>query len=65
VRGCSEKFSGILGKGFRVIEILKPNANAGVIIEYKYLKTKELSKNDVVIFFCGARDVARTETRKL
>jgi hypothetical protein len=32
VRGCSEKLSDILGKGFRVIGTSKPNANVGAII---------------------------------
>jgi hypothetical protein len=49
VRGCSEKLACILGSGFTVIGISKPNANVSAITDYRYLKTEKLSKNDVIV----------------
>jgi hypothetical protein len=62
-RGCSGKLTSILGSGFTIIGISKPNANVSAIIGYEYLKTEKLSKNDVII--CrGSRDVARNESKE-
>jgi hypothetical protein len=63
VRGCLGKLTSVLGSGFTVIGISKPNANVSAIIDYEYLKTEKLSKNDVII--CGgSRDVARNESKE-
>jgi hypothetical protein len=64
VRGCSEKLANTLGNGFTVMGISKPNANMSAIIDYRYLKTEKLSKNDAVIICGGTRDVARNETKE-
>jgi hypothetical protein len=63
-RGCSGKLTSIPGRGFTVIGISNPNANVSAIMDYKYLKTEKLSKNDVLIICGGARDVARNESEE-
>jgi hypothetical protein len=64
VRGCSEKLADILGSGFTVTGILKPNANMSAISDFRYLKTEKLSKSDVVIVCGGTRDVAKNESKE-
>jgi hypothetical protein len=42
---------------------MKPNANASDIVDTIDLKTEQLSKNDVVIFCGGMRDIARNNSK--
>jgi hypothetical protein len=64
VRGCSERLADILGSGFTVTGISKPNANMSAIGDFRYLRTEKLSKSDVIV--CGGtRDVAKNESKEV
>ena len=63
-RGLSEKISNCLDDSFRVFGIMKPNADIETITPPIHLKTGNLTKEDLIIFLGGTKDISRNEANK-
>ena len=64
VRGLSEKISSCLDDSFSVTGITKPNADIEAITSPLHLKTDNLTKKDLIIFYGGTKEISRNETKK-
>jgi len=64
VRGLSENISNCLDDSFSVIGITKQNADIEAVTSPLYLKTENLTKEDLIIFYGGTKDVSRNEAKK-
>jgi len=64
VRGLSEKISNCLDDTFSVFGITKPNADLETITSPIHLKTGNLTKEDLIIFLGGTKDISRNEAKK-
>jgi hypothetical protein len=64
VRGLSEKISNYLDDSFSVIGITKPNADIEANTSPLHLKTDNLTKKDLIIFYGETKDIGRNETKK-
>ena len=63
-RGLSEKISNCLDNSFSVFGITKPNADIETITSPIHLKTGNLTKEDLIIFLGGNKDISRNEVKK-
>jgi hypothetical protein len=60
----SEKISNYLDDSFSVFSITKPNANIETITSPTHLETGSLTKEDLIIFLGGTKDISRNEAKK-
>jgi hypothetical protein len=63
VRGLSGKVSNGL-EAFSVTDITKPNADIEAIMSLLHLRTDNLTKKDLIIFYGRTKDISRNESRK-
>jgi hypothetical protein len=61
-RGISERWASYLGSSYHCTGYVKPNADLNIITSSGSLAVKTLDKNDVVIVYGGAIDIARENT---
>jgi hypothetical protein len=64
VRGLSDKARNCLDDTFSVFSITKPNADIESITSPVHLKTGNLTKEDLIIFLGGTKDISRNEAKK-
>jgi len=64
VRGLSEKISNCLDDTSSAFGITKPNADIETIPSPIHLKTGNLTKEDLIIFLGGTKDISRNEANK-
>jgi hypothetical protein len=64
VRGLSEKVNNYLDDSFSVISITKSNADIEAITSPLHLKSDNLTKKDLIIFYGGTKNIGRNETKK-
>jgi hypothetical protein len=63
VRGMASEVLQNLPEGFKVQGHIKPGANAAAILKTPTKEIEELTKNDVVVVWCGTGDAGRNDTR--
>ncbi|PNF41874.1 hypothetical protein B7P43_G15717 [Cryptotermes secundus] len=61
-RGISERLTSHLGSSYQCTGYVKPNADLNIITSTASSAVKNLDKNDVVIMYGGAMDIARDNT---
>jgi predicted phosphodiesterase len=64
VRDLSEKISNCLDNSFSVTGITKSNGDIEAITSLLHLKTENLTKEDLIIFCGGTKDISRNEAKK-
>jgi hypothetical protein len=64
VRGLSEKISNCLDDSFSVTGITKPNADIEAITSPLHPTTKNLTREDLIIFYGETKDISRNEAKK-
>jgi len=62
--GLSKKISNCLDDSFSVFGTTKPNADIETITSPIHLKTGNLTKEDLIIFLGGTKDISRNEAKK-
>jgi len=63
IKGLAERMSISLGSSFNVTEITKPNANIKGITSPSDSPPVNLTKQDMIIFCGGTRDISRNESK--
>ena len=64
VRGLSKKISNCLDDSFSVFGTTKPNADIEAITSPIHVKAGNLTKEDLIIFLGGTKDISRNEAKK-
>ena len=64
VRGLSKKISNCLDDSFSMFGTTKPNADPETITSPIHLKTGNLTKEDLIIFLGGTKDISRNDAKK-
>ena len=64
VRGLSKNISKCLDDSFSVFGTTKPNTDIQTITSPIHLKTGNLTKEDLIIFLGGTKDISRKEAKK-
>jgi len=63
IKGLAERMSSSLGNSFNVIGITKPNANIKGITSPNDSSPVNLTKQDMIIFCGGTKDISRNESK--
>jgi hypothetical protein len=64
IRGLSDKVRNSLDDTFSVFGVTKPNADTREITSPVRLKTGNITKEDLIIFLVGTKDISRSEANK-
>jgi hypothetical protein len=64
VIGLSEEIIDRLDDSYNVLGIAQPNADIAAITSQTYLQVEDLTKEDIIIFLGGTKDISRNESKK-